>query len=514
MKPKSTYTLFWGSHPAFFCGLHALASLIYFLANPYVSLAIFSAIWIPLICEKSDLKYIYPKFIKAVIFIVIPIFILKMTFLLPDNKSEGQSGQALIEISKIQFSDKKFGPTWFYSGVILEFYNREEQLIAKNIPFHMFIAKQPLNLEGNQTCYLEGILQTAATPFHYRFKPRVSSLLIHEKQSLFHLANWRFDIQNAYKQLLQKLFAQSRSVEFLRGLITGTYDDPMLTLELSSLGLQHIMAVSGLHFSILANFLYLILQIWCSFRWKNLIAFLLLTFYFLFVGASPSIERAWITISLYLIGNVLHKKATPLNSLGVALLVQTCFQPLSIFEIGFQFSFLATAGILLGYEVVDTFLGKITNKKALREIIKENIWQQHVYIIATFFRKNFALILAVHALTIPLTLYHFQQFSLLSLLYNLFFPSLVGLIMLMGITLSFLSLAIPISWSAIIFIPFERFISWSLDLAYNLPANLKIQFTHTFTQPYTVTAFLALTCLLWIYLKQRFADDSDFNVLL
>ena len=76
-------------------------------------------------------------------------------------------------------------------------------------------------------------------------------------------------------------------------------------------------------------------------------------------------------------------------------------------------------------------LEKIQPKRDLSVAVNWDFTMQHTYIAACAIRSVIALTLAVNVAAIPLILYHSQGFPLFSLLYNLFFPFLVGLSMLL-----------------------------------------------------------------------------------
>lgn len=110
-------------------------------------------------------------------------------------------------------------------------------------------------------------------------------------------------------------------------------------------GLMHLLAISGLH----VGLIFLILTIGLSFlprHWSVSVATALIWVYAFFVGASPSVIRAAIFISLFALAYLSGRKRNDLNTLGAAALVTLTVNPTWLMDTGFQLSYLATFGIL------------------------------------------------------------------------------------------------------------------------------------------------------------------------
>jgi competence protein ComEC len=72
----------------------------------------------------------------------------------------------------------------------------------------------------------------------------------------------------------------------------------------------------------------------------------LLGFYMMLTGARPSVVRAVIMATLFIGSVVLQRSSHPLNTLGVAALVLLAARPTALFDVGFQLSMSAVAGIV------------------------------------------------------------------------------------------------------------------------------------------------------------------------
>lgn len=118
-------------------------------------------------------------------------------------------------------------------------------------------------------------------------------------------------------------------------------------------GASHLLALSGLH----AGVLYLTAQrllFWTgqspsARRFRSLLLVALAGFYTVMTGASPSIVRAFLYISVNEICRLGQRSRPPGKVLCLALTVQLVLSPAAIRSTGFQLSYLAMAGIFLLY---------------------------------------------------------------------------------------------------------------------------------------------------------------------
>lgn len=111
-------------------------------------------------------------------------------------------------------------------------------------------------------------------------------------------------------------------------------------------GLSHLLAVSGLHVGLLLSGFW-----WISGALPSRVgavgAVAVLLFYGCLVGPRPSLLRASVMALLLILSLSVERPPQALNSLSAALLLILAFDPLAAFDLGFQLSFLATAGILV-----------------------------------------------------------------------------------------------------------------------------------------------------------------------
>lgn len=110
-------------------------------------------------------------------------------------------------------------------------------------------------------------------------------------------------------------------------------------------GASHLMAVSGLHLTVVAGFLYFILR---KIRMPEFLRVMLslftIIFYVALSGFSKSIIRAAIMMTVLLIGRLFKEKSDLLNSLGFATFL-ICFNPYAVTDAGAMLTVTAVLGL-------------------------------------------------------------------------------------------------------------------------------------------------------------------------
>lgn len=117
---------------------------------------------------------------------------------------------------------------------------------------------------------------------------------------------------------------------------------------LSLAGVSHVVAVSGLHLSVICGgLLALLTRLRVSVRRRSAVTLAVTLMMTAVAGFTPSICRSAITYTILLVAQMLFVKSDALNSLGAAGLILLLLNPLSAVSLSFQLSFAATLGILL-----------------------------------------------------------------------------------------------------------------------------------------------------------------------
>jgi competence protein ComEC len=193
----------------------------------------------------------------------------------------------------------------------------------------------------------------------------------------------------------------------------------------SDTGTAHVLAVSGLHAALMAFIVFITLRLLqLPKRAASLGTVAGLAVYTLLAGAGPSIVRSSIMVGAVLLGGLFERRGNGLNMLGLAGLLILAFWPDAAFDIGFQLSFAATAGILLLTGPIEAQLFRASGSALMRKRILTPL----------------AVSLAAQIFTAPLLAWYFHRVPLISLVANLVVVPLTGLILAQGLAMVLLNI--------------------------------------------------------------------------
>lgn len=211
-----------------------------------------------------------------------------------------------------------------------------------------------------------------------------------------------------------------RQQVLVAGMLFG--DKSLMTFEernvLSQTGLMHAFAVSGLHVGFVVMLVFTLAQILRLNTWgRFLLAIGVLLFYAALAGFSPSVVRAGVMAMIGLIAYSLGEQKDFYTALAVAALVLLVINPNMLFDAGFQLSFVAAWGIFYLFPVVSAWYSQARK------------WWQGV-----------AVTLSAQLAVMPLIAYYFNVVAILGIVINVFTISLVGIVVMLGLLSTFLSL--------------------------------------------------------------------------
>ncbi|MDZ4767938.1 MAG: ComEC/Rec2 family competence protein [Chloroflexota bacterium] len=212
------------------------------------------------------------------------------------------------------------------------------------------------------------------------------------------------------------------------GLLTGILlgDERGIAPEMrdafAQTGASHVIAISGFNMAVLGGMIGGLLR---RLRIPPLpaavISIGLIAVYTLFVGASPSVVRAAFMTGVVFLGTALRRDVYVPTSLAFTVLVLSIFDPLILWDVGFQLSAFAVLGIAL---FADPLIG-------LHERIFADV-PRRLQPISLLLRDSFTIGLAALAFTLPLSALYFGTISPAMLLVNILIVPVQPLIMLFG----------------------------------------------------------------------------------
>ncbi len=174
---------------------------------------------------------------------------------------------------------------------------------------------------------------------------------------------WIRSIENArngFFHFVQENLDGSDSADILCALITGKKRmiSPEIRDRFSRAGTSHLLAISGLHMSILALVFYGFWFLCFSFirpwlisgrakKYAMITTLSLLFVYSIFCGFSQSTRRAYIMIFVFMVSFIIEKESHPLNTLALAAVMILLIQPAALYSVSFQLSFISVLSILV-----------------------------------------------------------------------------------------------------------------------------------------------------------------------
>ena len=412
---------FWEKRPAFFCGVFLLFGV--HLAVENYSFADF------LVFFFFPFLFSCKRFFFACAIIAISFFSTSFRVGLPAASSSyvGMASGYVLDRKQTCFHGK--------NGWAISFYLDQFTPDGQERSFGGF----PLTIHTNAPSPLLG-------GFFYRFPAR---LVCDEKMvASVHLVSanriestkkmlWPVEYVLRTRRLLERILAHiydDVSVRQIAGALTfGFFKDDAISDMMSRCGLEHILAVSGFHFGILAALILLLTQKILFFRRRKYSSFFcsifFLTGYFFLIGPLPSVIRAYTGCVISLLGALLYRKVDSFQALGSGLIIAVFFDPLGTTSLGFELSYLSTLGIILFARPFEHFFRSIFSSKSLVEILQSNFFDKALRLVLKACMLPFSIVCAVSVLLIPYQLAFCSQFSSLGIIYNLFIPMLFSLAM-------------------------------------------------------------------------------------
>ena len=225
-----------------------------------------------------------------------------------------------------------------------------------------------------------------------------------------------------------------KSKEFTKGIILAdrTEMDRETVEDFSKSGLVHILAISGSHMAIIFWLILLLLKPIFPANFRNVpivISLIFIWLFAIFIDFGSSVIRSCIMITAYYFYVLLQRKPDLLHAMAISGLAILIFDTNQLFDVGFQLSFIAVFGIFWLNEPILKYLPKPKNN------------------VQNFLVNVISISIAAQVATLPLVIYYFHQYSLISVIANLvvipFSEVIIVFALLMTILLGF---GFDISW--------------------------------------------------------------------
>lgn len=310
---------------------------------------------------------------------------------------------------------------------------------------------------------------------------------VQKKGQPFFLNAFLDDCRLYFKRALEENL-KGKDLAIALALILGDKSliDSEITASFTNTGAMHVLAVSGLHIGIIMQILMVVFGFLPRIFTKNraiIIVVILMWAYSFITGLSPSVLRAVFMFSVLVLAQLMGKNYSPLNTLFFTGFVLVILQPFTLFDIGFQLSFLAMLGIFLVYKPIETLI--YTKNKILLKI-----WQ------------GTAIGFAAQLFTTPLSLYYFHQFPNYFILSNIGLMATSGLILGIGLLLFLVFPMKILAKITGIVLGFILFVSlWFIEWVEQLPGAVAYGFSISFYE--VVFAFFLVLFFFFIAKSNR-----------
>ena len=257
-----------------------------------------------------------------------------------------------------------------------------------------------------------------------------------------------YEIKVIISSQIQKIFNE-KDAGLFSAMVTGDKStiDREQRRQFSDNGIAHILAISGLHLSILGLALFELLRKKLSVNISASLVTIFIVLYGIFIDASAASLRAITMLFVRFLSLSIGRTYDSNNTLYIIAFIFLMLRPYLLFNAGFQFSYVAI--FALNHKVT------LGSKDGAREV------RVPVVIILTLF-------------LFPITIYHYFTYPLYSILLNLIVIPLMSLVLgfgLIGLGVSFISIQLG---KIIVFVVHIIFLIYSklCDLVEALPYHL------------------------------------------
>ncbi len=265
---------------------------------------------------------------------------------------------------------------------------------------------------------------------------------------------WIYALRNRLSQTLTQVLPEPQA-SLAQGIVLGIRGNipPPVKADFIRSGTAHLLAISGLHLSIVAGIL-LSLGVWLFGRRHYLYIWLALGVIWLYVlitGMHPPVVRAAIMASLFLTAELLGRQRSAFTALVFAAAIMVGISPQILWDAAFQLSFTAMAGLIFIFPQIQSLGRKVVNA-----LLGEG---GAVLSAANFITDSFSVTMAAIIAVWPLIAYYFGIISFAAPLATFFaLPALPGIIitgvLAAGLGLVALPLGYAVGWLAWFFLSY------------------------------------------------------------
>jgi competence protein ComEC len=360
----------------------------------------------------------------------------------------------------------------------------EENIILYSGQYENFqensIIKVMGNVAGNQLTKNRMLFNYES----YLRSKKIKASIFAESDALVVEENYSFlnNISSKFRGYTEKTFYNNlnkKNADIILSIVLGdvNYLEEELYDNIKVMGLAHIFAVSGTHIALMYVFLLNVFKLVLSRRASWIISWVIIWFYGFLIGFPLSVMRALVMFTLLFGSEVLYRKYNSLNSIGLAALILTVYNPFWIFDAGFLLSFSASLSFIIYSNYIKT---------------KETIF------------KTLYMYLFLQIFTLPVIVYYFNFVPVLGIVYNLLLLPIFTVIMIYGFLLLLFNSFVHI----ILIIPFKIYDYILYSLRYIINISDKFAFNGfimpTMSLCHIVFFYTALFFMIYLNINKTF----------
>ena len=322
----------------------------------------------------------------------------------------------VLDVLHIDRPDKK-NPLYVHGKILIRVDAGETYHYGDYIRVRGVLETPPENEEFSYKDYL------ALSGIHAYMRRAQATFLPEERGGLPIMAAI-YDLRERALTNIHQLFPDPEA-SLLAGILLGIESGLPRDLQkaFKDTGTTHIIAISGFNITIIAGLFITLFSNLLGKKMGAVLAMLGIGIYTILVGADAAVVRAALMGGLGLLGRQLGRRQDGVASLLVVAVVMTYFNPMTPWDVGFQLSFAATAGLILYADPLAKWFVRQASRITTEERAEKIAGPIGEYILFT---------LAAQFATIPIMAYHFGQVSLISFIANPFILPVQPAVMIIG----------------------------------------------------------------------------------